>query len=160
GRPTAAAVMADSTLYNQTIDAMSMRNWPANVNGHDHFFAAFGKFGAVSGTHWGDMLAEVASRAANEHVSYLELMVTPDGGVSQRLGRAAGWHANFAEMRSALLASTWSDVATQSKQRLDTFEAREREVLKCGTPAADPGCGVTIRYIAQVSRATPKEEVF
>ena len=160
GRPPASAVAADAVVYNQTIDAMSMRSWPADVNGHDHFFAAFGKFGAVSATHWGDMLAEVASRAAGEHVSYLELMVTPDGGVSQRLGRRVGWHADFREMRAALLAAGWSDVATQATQRLDGFEARKRELLKCGTPEADPGCGVTIRYIAQVSRATPKEEVF
>jgi hypothetical protein len=160
GRPAASAVLADSALYNQAIDAMSMRNWPAGVNGHDHFFAAFGKFGAVSGPHVGDELAEVASRAASEHVSYLELMLTPDGGVSQRLGRTAGWHADPGEMRAALLASAWSDVAAQTKQRLNTFEGRERDVLKCGTPAADPGCNVTIRYIAQVSRATPKEEVF
>src|SRR5439155_1272929 len=48
GKPPASAVVADAMLYNQAIDAMSMRNWPAGLNGHDHFFQAFAKFGTVS----------------------------------------------------------------------------------------------------------------
>ncbi len=160
GRPTAAAVVADATLYNAAIDAMSMRDWPDGLNGHDHFFEAFARFGAASSGHAGDMLAEVTSRAAAEHVSYLELMVTPDGGVSQRLGHDAGWTPDFAQMRAKLLASGWSEVFAQAKQRLDAFEARRRALLKCGSSGADPGCLVTVRYIAQVARATPPEEVF
>src|SRR6266404_9894952 len=89
GRPAASAVFEDSSLYNATIDAWSMRNWPAGKNGHDHFFAAFAKFNAVTG-HVGDMLTEITARAAAEHVSHLELMLTPDGGVATRLGRDAG----------------------------------------------------------------------
>src|SRR5258708_8187271 len=38
GRPAASAVVDDAALYNQAIDALSMRNWPTNLNGHDHFF--------------------------------------------------------------------------------------------------------------------------
>src|ERR1041384_8073558 len=41
GKPAASDVVADAGLYNQAIDAMSMRNWPANLNGHYHFFATF-----------------------------------------------------------------------------------------------------------------------
>ena len=33
-------------------------------------------------------------------------------------------------------------------------EARMRSVLKCGTAEADPGCKVTIRYLAQVIRTS------
>jgi hypothetical protein len=160
GRPAASAVVDDATLYNETIDALSMRNWPTNLNGHDHFFQAFAKFGLVSAAHGGDMVAEVSSRAAAEHVSYLELMVTTDGGVATRLGRQAGWISDFAQMRAKLLASGWADVLTQTKQRLDAVDARRNEIQKCGTPAAEPGCLVTVRYVAQVARATPPEEVF
>jgi adenosine deaminase len=147
-------------LYNQAIDAMSMRNWPAGLNGHDHFFQAFAKFGVLSTPRGGDILAEVTSHAAAEHVSYVELMLTPDGGVATRLGREAGWTPDFTQMRAKLLPSGWPEVLSQAKQRLDAFEARRREVLKCGTGAADAGCLVTVRYIAQVGRATPPEEVF
>jgi len=160
GRPAASAVMQDAGLYNQAIDAMSMRNWPAGQNGHDHFFQAFSRFGVVSSTHFGDMVAEVTRAAAAEHVSYLELMVTPDGGVATRLGREAGWTSDFAQMRAKLLSSGWAEVLAQTRQRLDAVDARRRDVLKCGTSAADAGCLVTVRYIAQVARAAPPEEVF
>jgi adenosine deaminase len=166
GRPPVSAVLQNSTLYNEAVDAMSMRNWPAGVNGHHHFFQAFAKFGLTSAAHLGDMLAEVTARAAAEHVSYLELMITPDGGVASRLGREAGWPADGAspaamgQLRTKLLASGWGDVLAQTKQRLDAFEARRRDVLKCGTSAADAGCLVTVRYIAQVGRAGAREEVF
>lgn len=165
-KPAVSAVLQNSALYNDAIDAMSMRNWPAGLNGHHHFFQAFGKFGLTSANHVGDMLAEVTSLAAAEHVSYLELMVTPDGGVASRLGREAGWPADggtpagMTQLRAKLLASGWSDVVAQTKQRLDSFEARRRDVLKCGSSDADAGCLVTVRYIAQVARAAPREEVF
>ena len=159
GRPAASAALQDSALYNATIDAWSMRNWEPGHNGHDHFFAAFAKFGAAT-NHVGDMLAEVTARAAAERVSYLELMLTPDGGVASRLGREVGWIPDFAQMRTRLLASGFGEVLAQTKQRLDAAEARRNELLKCGTPAADPGCRVTVRYISQVLRASPPEQVF
>jgi adenosine deaminase len=156
GRPAASAVMADAALYNQAIDALSIRNWPPGLNGHDHFFAAFGKFSAVSAAHGGDIVAELSSRAAAEHVSYLEVMVTPYAGAA---GRGAGWTPDFAQMRAKLLPGE-NDILASSKQRLDAFEARRNETQKCGKPAADPGCAVVVRYVAQVARATPPEEVF
>ena len=166
GRPPASAVLQDQTLFNQAIDAMSMRNWPPGINGHDHFFQAFAKFSVTSAAHIGDMLAEVTRQAAAEHVSYLELMLTPDSGAVTRIGRQAGWPAGtpgpaeFAQQRTKLLAAGWAEVAAQAKRRLDEAEDRRRSELKCGTSAADAGCLVTIRYLAQVARAGPPEEVF
>jgi hypothetical protein len=159
GRPAVSTVVQDAALYNATIDAWSMRNWPPDRNGHDHFFAAFNKFNNATISRLGEMLAEISARAASEHVSYLELMLTPDGGVATRLGRDAGWNPNFAELRTRLLAG-FGEVRTQARQRLDAAEARRDMLLKCGTPAADPGCGVTVRYISQVLRAFPPEQVF
>jgi hypothetical protein len=166
GKPPASAVIQNSTLYNDAIDALSMRNWPPNINGHHHFFQTFGRFGAVPRSRDGDMLAEITSRAAAEHVSYMELMLTPDGGVAARLGHEAGWPggtpgpAAFEQLRQKLLSSGWGEVLERAKQRLDAAEARRREVLKCGSSAADAGCLVTVRYISQVARAAPPEEVF
>jgi len=87
-------------------------------------------------------------------------MLTPDGGIASRLGREAGWNPDFAQMRTRLLAAGFGEILTQSKLRLDAAEARRNELLKCGTPAADPGCGVTVRYLSQVLRAEPPEQVF
>jgi adenosine deaminase len=160
-RPAVSAVLQNATLYSQAIDAMSMRHRNPASNGHDHFFASFARFNLPSNSRTGDMLAEVASRAAAEHVSYLELMITPDGGMASRLGRAAGWDADLGRQRDKLLAAGFRDaVVGEVRKLLDAAEARRNELLACGTPKADPGCLVTIRYISQVARAGPPEAVF
>jgi hypothetical protein len=159
GRPPASAVLQNAVLYSEAIDAMSMRNWDRTLSGHDHFFATFGKFGPSS-SRTGDMLAEVGARAAAEHVSYLELMMTPDGALSTQKGVAAGWDPDFGRLRDTLLAAAFADVVTAATRRLDEAEARQRELLHCGTPRADAGCRVAIRYISQVARASAPEVVF
>jgi adenosine deaminase len=160
GRPPAADVMRNGALFNQAIDAMSMRHWDPSLNGHDHFFATFGKFGPSSGKT-GDMLAEVAARAAAEHVSYLELMLTPDGGAGAARGIAAGWDPDLAKLRDKLLAAGFRDaVLSAARTRLDEAEARQRDLLKCGASRPDPGCRVTVRYIYQVARANVAQSVF
>jgi adenosine deaminase len=163
GQPPATAVLQNATLYNQAIDAMSMRNWNPAAIGHDHFFATFGKFGPAS-DKTGEMLAEVTARAAAEHVSYLELMLTPAGTATSRLARGIVWDPktpNFAAIRDALLAAGFrAAVAAEAKQRLDEGEGRQRELLHCGASQADAGCRVTVRYISQVARASAPEVVF
>jgi hypothetical protein len=67
GKSPASAALSNPVLYRQLIDAMSMRYWQySGQNGHDHFFDAFGKFGGAS---FGQMLAQVSSRAARGRVS-------------------------------------------------------------------------------------------
>jgi hypothetical protein len=161
GRPPAAEIVRSSTLYNQAIDAMSMRHWDASLNGHDHFFATFGKFGPASGSRLDAMLAEVAERAAAEQVSYLELMLTADGGAASRRGVAAGWDADFGRLRDKLLAAGFTeDVVMAAARNLDVAEARQREYLHCADSSAAAGCRVTLRYISQVARASAPEVVF
>jgi hypothetical protein len=90
GRPAAADLLrSGNPLFNQAIDAMSMRHWDPSLSGHDHFFATFGKFGPLNRP--GEILAEVVARAAAERVSYLELMIAVDAGAAGRAGsRPAG----------------------------------------------------------------------
>jgi hypothetical protein len=115
GRPPASAVLANSALYDQAIDAMSMRNWNRALRGHDHFFATFQKFGPAT-LRTGEMLAEVSGRAAADRLSYLELMITPDGGLSAQKGVAAGWDADFDRLRGKLLASNFGDVVSAASR--------------------------------------------
>jgi hypothetical protein len=160
GRPPASDVVRNGTLFGQAIDAMSMRHWDPSLNGHDHFFATFAKFGPSS-AKTGDMLAEVAARAAAEQVGYLELMLTPDGGAGAARGVAAGWDPDLPKLRDKLLAAGFRDaVVSEARTRLDQAEARERELLKCGAAEPDPGCRVTVRYIYQVARAGIAQSVF
>jgi adenosine deaminase len=159
GLPTVSEVLRNATLFNQAVDAMSMRHWNPALNGHDHFFAAFAKFGPPS-DKTGHMLAEVAARAADERVSYLELMLTPNGAGAIARGRAAGFDPDFGRLRDRLIAGGFQEVVTEARRRIDVAEARQRELLRCEAADADPGCKVTIRYISQAGRAGVPEQVF
>ena len=159
GQPPVTAVLRNAILFNQAIDAMSMRHWNPALNGHDHFFATFGKFGPPS-DKTGDMIAEVVARAAAERISYLELMLTPDGGAAAQRGRAAGWDPDFGRQRDRLLAGGFQDVVAEARRRLDVAESRQRALLRCGASDPDPGCRIVVRYISQVGRAGVPEQVF
>jgi adenosine deaminase len=160
-KPAIRCAYGDQLLYNSIVDAWSMRNWePGEGSGHDHFFAAFDKFSLATHNHTGDALAEVASRAAEDHLQYLELMYTADSVQSGQLGAKLGWDDDFARMREKLLTGGLKDIATVTRKRLDDDESKMRSVLKCGTPEADPGCDVRVRYLYQVLRGLPREMVY
>jgi hypothetical protein len=160
-RPPASTAYQDGGLYSRLLDAFSMRGWlPSAESGHDHFFATFGKFGAASGNHTADMLAEVRSRAAGENLQYMELMFNPDGGQAGRLGISLGWNDDLAKMREQLLAGGLKKILADTSLWLDKTEASVQQQLRCGTPQADPGCHVQTRYLYQVSRGAAKESVF
>ncbi|MGA8490501.1 MAG: adenosine deaminase [Terriglobales bacterium] len=159
-KPAIRCAYNDHVLYNSIVDAWSMRNWePGEESGHDHFFATFDKFSLATHDHTGDALAEVASRAAEDHLQYLELMSTADNAESGQLGAELGWD-DFARMREKLLASGLIEIVTATRKRLDDDESKMRSVLKCGAPKANPGCAVKIRYLYQVLRGSPREKVF
>jgi adenosine deaminase len=160
-KPAIRCAYGDHVLYNSIVDAWSMRNWePGEESGHDHFFVTFDKFSLATRNHIGDALAEVASRAAEDHLQYLELMHTADAVQSGQLGAKLGWDDDFAHMREKLLADGLKDIVTATSKQLDDDESRMRSVLKCGTPEASPGCDVKIRYLYQVLRGLPREMVF
>ncbi|MGO9273097.1 MAG: adenosine deaminase family protein [Terriglobia bacterium] len=166
-QPAASQGLTNQTLRDQMIDAWSMRNFypsPEDRSGHDHFFATFGKFGPASDAHTGELLAEAVSRAASQHELYVETMFTPDHGGAAALGKKLGWDDDFGRMREKLLASGLAPVVASGSQALDAAEKQMRLDLHCegqsGVSAPDPGCGVVVRYLYQVLRGIPKEEVF
>src|SRR5215472_4637481 len=160
-KPAAATAYQDVGLYAHMLDAYSMRGWlPARESGHDHFFATFGKFGAATNGHFPEMLAEVRSRAAGENLEYLELMFNPDGGQAARLGARVGWNDDLGKLRDALLSGGLRDVVAGASRWLDQIETAEQNELHCGASEPDPGCGVEARYLYQVARGLPREQVF
>lgn len=161
----ASSALTSSVLYRQLIDAWSMRNWQlSGQSGHDHFFDAFGLFGPATYNNSGRMLAEAVKSAARGRVSYVELMLTPDGtptGVaSSQIGEKVGWDGNSANTLSKLKANGIENAAAIGIKNLQAMEADKNEFLKCGMPDADAGCSVTIRYVAQVSRNSSLGQVF
>jgi adenosine deaminase len=160
-KPAIACAYRDHVLYNQIIDAWSMRNWNrGEESGHDHFFGTFDKFLLATLNHVGEELAEAASRAAGDHLQYLELMHTADTMESANLGAKVGWNDEFASMRQKLLAGGLKEVIADTRKKLDRDEAQMRSVLKCDTKDAAPGCAVQVRYLYQVLRGLPRESVF
>ena len=165
-RPAADA-LRDTVLYRSVVDAMSVRHWdPARKAGHYQFFDAFGRFGPVvrevnapSTVITGRALAEVADRAARQHVLHLEPMMAFGRGVD--LGADADWAADpFAAVRERMLAGGLRDRIAEQRRWLDAVEAESRRALGCGAPAARPGCGVSMRYIAYALRGLPPHQVF
>jgi adenosine deaminase len=160
-KPSVRCAYQDHVLYDQLLDAWSMRNWHREEeSGHDHFFATFEKFGPALEKHHGEALAEVASRAAADHLQYVEAMDTADGRQAAILGTKIEWDDDFMKLRDKLLAGGMQDIVASVRSQLDSDEAREKEVLHCGMPQAAPGCEVTIHYLYQVLRGLPREQVF
>jgi adenosine deaminase len=134
----------------------------AGVTGHDHFFDAFGRFDGVSGRHAGEWLDEVATRAAAQNEQYLEIMETPPFGHTAAIAKEVGWRADrgWEEFRQQLFARGLKDDIAVVRAYLDHAESIRRMREHCGEPNEAAGCKVQIKYIYQVLRAFPPEQVF
>lgn len=160
GKPPVAEHARSSSAYNALIDALSTRNYAQGQrSGHDQFFVTFGRFGAATEKRAGDMLAEVATRAAAQNIAYLELMMSPRMGEARSLGARIGWDGDAAATLARLRAAGLADSVPRASQDIDAAEQRQRAILGCGD-ARPPACAVTIRYIAQVTRTLTPAEVF
>ncbi len=162
GQVTASQAFHDQHLYDALIDSFSMRSFvpSSGVSGHDHFFDTFSKFGGTDPRHTGEWLDEVATRAAAQNEQYLELMETPDFTRTALLAREVGWQDDFGKLRDALLARGVRDDVPIARAFFDQQEALRRQLEHCGQPEESPSCHVEIRYLYQVLRGFPKEQVF
>jgi adenosine deaminase len=162
GQVAAGKAFEDQNLYDALIDAFSMRSFVATpgFSGHDQFFATFGRFGGLSSRHAGEWLDEISSRAAAQNEQYLELMHTPSFGHAAQLAKEIGWKDDFGQLRDALLARGLRDEVAADRNELDQMEASRRAIEHCGTAQETPGCRITVRYIYQILRGFPKEQVF
>ncbi len=156
----------DEPLYADIVAAWSMEGFDPDgpESGHDHFFATFGKFGAISGTHHGLMLADVRTRAAGENEHYLELMLTSNSA-AQGLGEDS-WSgvlskADLPGFYATLMAAPGLDAAVRRiTDDVSESESEADAVLGCGTPSARAGCDVTSLYQVYISRSGSQPGVF
>src|SRR6202166_1979144 len=160
-KPAVRCAYDDQILYNQIIDAWSMRNWhPGGESGHDHFFAASDTYDLAADKNVARAVSTVINRAAREHVQYVEFMHTADIDAASRLGMKLEWHNDFAKMREELLAGGLKEITAATSKPLAEDDARARTELRCATRDAEPGCAVTVRYLYQVLRGLPPATVF
>jgi adenosine deaminase len=161
GQRPAADASGDRGFYEQVIRAWSMEGFVSGPeSGHDHFFNAFGKFGAAT-SRKGDMLAEVASRAAAQNEHYLEIMLTRQSSTVRALAERVGFDADFGRMLAGLKEDGAMDkLVAAGRAETDADFDRFDSLLGCGTPRADPACDLPIRLISQVGRTSAPEVVF
>jgi len=162
GKVPAANAYKDQHLFDALVDAFSMRGFlpSPGVTGHDHFFDTFSKFGGTDHRHLGEWIDEVATRAAAQNEQYLELMHTPDFTHTAAIAREIGWRDDFGQLRDELLAHGLRDDVAPAKTGLDQAEALRLKREHCGQPDAASACQVQVRYLCQVLRGFPQEQVF
>src|ERR1700689_3249194 len=164
GNLPAARANQDQHLYDALIDAFSMRSFvpTTGVSGHDHFFDSFAKFHGISHVRTGEFLDEVATRAAAQNEQYMELMLTPPFDHTAAIAKDLGWHADesFSNFRDQLLAKGLRDDIALVRANLDEAESTRRQAERCGEANPTSACAVQLRYIYQVLRGFPPEQVF
>jgi adenosine deaminase len=155
-------VPANQDLYDKLIDAFSMRSFVpyAGWSGHDQFFSTFGHFGGTDKKHTGEWVDEVAARAATQNEQYMELMETPPFGHAAGIAAQLGWDANLADLRQKLLDHGLDDEIAAAQEYIRTALALRNKLEHCGSPETAPACQVTVRFIYQILRGAPKEQVF
>lgn len=156
-----------TTFYDDIVRAWSMKDFDygGSESGHDHFFATFGKFGLTAGIHRNENLADIATRAASENQGYIETMFNMAKNTADRA--ATLWPGTvvteadlptfYAQVKAdtQFAANVAADVAV-----VNNAYSQYRGVLGCSGANPPAACGVTMRFIAQVARTGPRDNVF
>jgi adenosine deaminase len=181
GDVSAVSVFQNQRLYDSLVDAFSMRSFVASagVSGHDQFFATFDRFGGIDKSHAGEWLDEIATRAASQNEQYIEVMQTPSFFELAPLWNRLGWpatatgaaidpegdatgttRAELDALRTKLLAGGLRDEVALDVKEFDEALAARNRIEHCSEAVAAAGCTVKIRFLYQVLRAFPAQQVF
>ncbi|MFE6666756.1 adenosine deaminase [Streptomyces sp. NPDC057697] len=161
GTRPAADAAHDAAFRQRIVRAWSMQDFPAGQSGHDHFFDTFGKFSMATWYTRGKMLANVANTVAEQNQFYLETLVTPASDSSKALADKVGYDADLAALHRKLVAGGGLDrVVDEAVKEADDTDVQFRAAAHCDTARPDPGCGLPVRWISQVSRGSSPVRVF
>ncbi len=163
---TNQATPTGGTFYDQIVRAWSMEGFMTGgaVSGHDHFFATFGKFGAVAGAHRDDTLADIAKRAADENQVYIETMFN----LGKNVGTLAAtvWtqpvtEATLPQFYDALIADAgFANALSNDVNVVNGAASGYKNVLGCSGATPHAACQVGVRFIAQVARTGALDNLF
>ena len=161
----------DPKFYQDTIDALSMRNFvpgtgTGETNGHDHAFATFRRFGAVAAAHLGDMMWATRYQAALDHVQYIEQIANPSQAFSpQLLDAASGFsddEGKFGQYLDAL-SPVLGALLPQARAEFDAAD-QGSALTPCSMLAVstttNAACVMPVRYLFFVLRTLPPKQVF
>ena len=146
-------------LYNQVIDAWSMRHFrPGKESGHDHFFSTFEKYLPILMKHRAEMVDEAVQRACRENLLYLELMIMPDDNKSGLLGSKLVWDGNLTQLRERLLKNGVIPMVTRISKQFDDYQKQLQPFFN--GPGKQLCPDFKLRYLYQVLREQPPTQVF
>ncbi len=152
----------DQVRRDRIVNALSMRGFvPDGATGHDHFFATFGRFGAVSARHFADMVVDQLVTYQDQATQYAELMVTFAGSGERRpFIEAIAGKTTPEEKLAALEQAGLADFVQARKADFAKEIAGVETRLACDAARTKPGCKVAFRFIAQISRNSSLDDVF
>lgn len=87
-------------------------------------------------------------------------MYTPDFSRTATIAREIGWHDDMAALRTQLLDRGLRDDIPLARAEFDRAEATRRKLENCDKQYPASACAVQIRYLYQILRGFPKEQVF
>ncbi len=151
----------NTSLYNQTITAWSMKNFnPSHESGHDHFFNAFAKFGPTVDDFSSQLLADILQRAAAQHVHYMEL-ITFYNNNAENDAKLIQSSTSWAEKQKILLNSPlFQNHINQTIQASTHLLTTTRHQLGCDLNPKLPACTITVKFQYFVMRNNSKDNVF
>ncbi len=160
GRPRVADIQFDPGIINSIINAFSIRNYEFGpLSSHDQFFATFQRYIVASHGRQGSMLAEVTERAARQKVLYLEIMQSYGMDIARNLAvknEKFNGNTSLAELAKLDAVET---LVTDTLVFTDQVEQQWQDELGCKNAPDIPGCAVEVRYLAQVIRTFPRDQV-
>ena len=160
-RPSVRSIINNGNVVNQLIDAFSTRNHKLHsVSGHDQFFSTFPRFDEAEDGRQGDMIAETAARGERQALLYLELMQSAGMSSATKLARESDLFSGKYNIEILLQNEELEQVLRDTIDLTDRFEQRWKRVLGCDEKPTASGCQIKVRYLAQVLRTVPREQVY
>ena len=160
GRVKVADVLGDALFTDRLIDALSVRNYEIyGRSGHDQFFATFAAFDPAGKGRGVDMLVEVMTRAAQQNIAYLELMGSAGMSSARKLAGDLAWDDDLEALRGKIADKDIDRIVGEVGGGIGAMMADVRKAFECDTKHP-PACDVTVRFLAQVIRVFPPQQVF
>jgi adenosine deaminase len=159
----------NQALYDDMLHAWSMEGFMGTLlEGHQHFFDSFGKFGAIqTDARSDDMLAQIRSTAGKNNQVYIELMQGFGSGAAGTLAEskfmmADPWdETTLLQRRLDMIADpAFTTALNTAKTNIANALGGSDMLLNCGTAMADVGCKVEVRLQVSANRTRSRAYVF
>ena len=163
-KPSVAETMRDQRKFDAMVNAMSMRFFLPSASvpsGHDKFFSTFARFSEITWRVTPEMTVDMLARYGAQSVQYAEFMLsfsTPEERAA--LIATIRGQTDFAAMRETLKQNGLDALVAKARAEVADIVSKVEALRNCDTDPTKPACKVNYRFIIQVSRNTPIEDVF